>query len=122
MGFLEERIKQAGKNRPVFRKPEPPVSVNNMSGNAEPPAAPRAGVRGGNRVIPAPASEFNPLRGSAAGGGSGGGSDATVPGDVNSLLQRSDNTVYGQSTALVLFLNFTTQSHSMNGDLLCLML
>ena len=63
MGFLEERIKQAGKNRPV-RKPEPVA--------AEPPVAASDGggggrVRGGNRVIPAPASEFTPMpRGGAA--------------------------------------------------------
>ena len=79
LGFLEERIKQAGKNRPVIRKPDPVPS--------EPPIVDGGGgggrVRGGNRVIPAPASEFTPVP--RGGGGAPAVSDNS---DVNSLLQR----------------------------------
>ncbi|KAF2350519.1 Armadillo-type fold [Trinorchestia longiramus] len=82
MGFLEERIKQAGKNRPVIRKPEP-VSQIPSSGDLGGPTRPGA-VRGGNRVVPTPANEFNPMaaRGGTAAPDSNGGHD------VNSLLQR----------------------------------
>ncbi|XP_018010529.1 cytoskeleton-associated protein 5 [Hyalella azteca] len=80
MGFLEERIKQAGKNRQEPTLPTPAVeftpTVRSGGGGAP---------RGGNRVVPSPAGEFNPL---ARGAAAALESNAAAGQDVNSLLQR----------------------------------
>lgn len=84
MGFLEERIKQAGKNRPVIRKAEP-------IGSCLPPSDGRGGgggglpVRGG-KIVPQPASEYPALQRRLNDMGDQGHNAAA--GDVNSLLQR----------------------------------
>ena len=91
MGFLEERIKQAGKNRPVIRKFDSALPAPALSGGGG------GGVHvrgGGNRVVPFPANAYPPdhCKGDGGGGRDNNNSNNSAAAaeaiDVNSLLHR----------------------------------